>query len=78
MLPRFVIVPALPAEKENTNSDIRPYETCISIGFDIYDNQEKKRLKPTFKTKEEAEKACKTKNFCLGENYRHTVKFKHR
>lgn len=78
MLPRFVIVPALPSEKENTNSDTRHYERCISVGFDIYDNQEKKRLNPSFKTREEAEKACKNKNFRLGEKYGRTVKFKHR
>ncbi|MGE8328886.1 hypothetical protein [Pseudomonas urmiensis] len=58
MLPRFVIVPALPIEQEHFRQGIRHFSTTISGGFDIYDNQEKLRLKPSYPTRARAETAC--------------------
>lgn len=62
MLSRFVIVPAVPIEKKSFRIGSRFYAETISGGFDIYDNQRKERLKPSFSTKEEAETACKQMN----------------
>lgn len=45
MQPRFVIVPAVPIENESFQIGSRFYANTISGGFDIYDNQEKIRLK---------------------------------
>ncbi|MDH4846011.1 hypothetical protein E8E78_16200 [Pseudomonas sp. BN505] len=52
---RFVIVPALPVEKESFQSGSRFYAATESSGFDIYDNQEKLRLNPTYSTRVLAE-----------------------
>ncbi|MBA5705969.1 hypothetical protein DT037_02615 [Pseudomonas fulva] len=57
MQSRFVIVPAVPIEKEAIKSGSRFYATTVSGGFDIYDNQEKLRLKPSYSTKALAEAA---------------------
>ncbi|WP_070095623.1 hypothetical protein [Pseudomonas sp. NBRC 111139] len=62
MLPRFVIIPAVPIEEKSFRIGSRFYAETISGGFDIYDNQKKERLKPSFPTKEEAELACQKKN----------------
>ncbi|MNE76461.1 hypothetical protein D3C77_369590 [compost metagenome] len=62
MLPRFVIVPALPVEKESYRKGSRFYAKTVSGGFDIYDNKKKLRLKPTYPAKELAEAACETMN----------------
>ena len=59
---RFVIVPAVPIEKESFQSGSRFYANTISGGFDIYDNQEKLRLKPSYPTRTLAEAACATMN----------------
>lgn len=66
MQPRFVIVPALPIEQEAFRQGIRHCSTTISGGFDIYDNQEKLRLKPSYSTRALAETACVKMNLeCL-------------
>ena len=57
MQTRFVIVPAVPIEKETFQSGSRFYAATVSGGFDIYDNQEKLRLKPSYATKSLAEAA---------------------
>ncbi|WP_082432341.1 hypothetical protein [Pseudomonas sp. NBRC 111124] len=57
MQSRFVIVPAVPIEKESFQSGSRFYSATVSGGFDIYDNQEKLRLKPSYPTKSLAEAA---------------------
>ncbi|MFJ4440787.1 hypothetical protein ACIPZ8_01695 [Pseudomonas sp. NPDC089422] len=57
MQTRFVIVPAVPIEKESFQSGSRFYAATISGGFDIYDNQEKLRLKPSYSTRSLAEAA---------------------
>jgi len=59
---RFVIVPAVPIEKDSFRSGARFYANTVSGGFDIYDNQEKLRLKPSYPTRTLAEVACATMN----------------
>lgn len=54
MQPRFVIVPAVPIEQESFRTGTRFYATTVSGGFDIYDNQEKVRLKPSYTGREDA------------------------
>jgi len=62
MLSRFVIVPAVPIEQESFRAGNRFYATTVSGGFDIYDNQEKTRLKPSYQNKEEATVHCSRMN----------------
>ncbi|MGH8381718.1 hypothetical protein [Pseudomonas sp.] len=62
MLPRFVIVPAVPIEQESFRAGTRFYAKTVSGGFDIYDNQEKVRLKPSYLGKEEALTHCARMN----------------
>ncbi|MET3054827.1 hypothetical protein ABXV19_23835 [Pseudomonas alkylphenolica] len=62
MQPRFVIVPAVPIEQESFRTGTRYYATTVSGGFDIYDNQEKGRLKPSYQNKEDAIKHCDQMN----------------
>ncbi|GLO46554.1 hypothetical protein [Pseudomonas putida] len=57
MQTRFVIVPAVPVERESFQSGSRFYATTVSGGFDIYDNQAKLRLKPSYPTRSLAEAA---------------------
>ena len=57
MQSRFVIVPAVPVEKQSFHSGSRFYAATVSGGFDIYDNQEKLRLKPSYATRSLAEAA---------------------
>ncbi|MCE1007192.1 hypothetical protein [Pseudomonas monteilii] len=62
MQPRFVIVPAVPIEGTSFHIGNRYYATTTSGGFDIYDNQEKERLKFGFKSRSEAAETCKKMN----------------
>ncbi|PSS58311.1 hypothetical protein [Pseudomonas sp. BBP2017] len=62
MQPRFVIVPAVPIEQESFRTGTRFYATTVSGGFDIYDNQGKMRLKPSYQGKEEAMAHCARMN----------------
>ncbi|MFQ6575179.1 hypothetical protein [Pseudomonas sp. UM16] len=62
MLSRFVVVPAVPIEKESFRIGNRFYAETVSGGFDIYDNKEKKRLKPSYLKKYDAEVVCELKN----------------
>ncbi|UVM64439.1 hypothetical protein LOY34_13870 [Pseudomonas sp. B21-009] len=62
MQPRFVIVPAVPIATESFHSGGRFYATTLSGGFDIYDNLEKMRLKPSYANKGLAGATCATMN----------------
>lgn len=62
MQKRFVIVPAVPIDKECFQSGSRYYAATVSGGFDIYDNQQKLRLKPSYSTRSLAEAACEQLN----------------
>ncbi|WP_230385043.1 MULTISPECIES: hypothetical protein [Pseudomonas] len=58
MQPRFVIVPAIPLENESFQIGNRFYAATSSAGFDIYDNQEKTRLKRGFSSRTLAIAEC--------------------
>jgi hypothetical protein len=58
MILRFVVVPAIPTETGSTRSGARFYCETAPIGFNIYDNEEKLRLKSVYQTRAEAESAC--------------------
>lgn len=62
MQPRFVIVPAVPIEGESFQIGNRFYAATTSGGFDIYDNQEKERLKRGFINRSEAAATCEKMN----------------
>ncbi|POF44397.1 hypothetical protein B0D71_02945 [Pseudomonas laurylsulfativorans] len=58
MILRFVVVPAIPTETGSVRSGTRFYCETAPIGFNIYDNEEKLRLKTDYQTRAEAESAC--------------------
>jgi hypothetical protein len=58
MILRFVVVPAIPTETGSMRSGARFYCETAPIGFNIYDNEEKLRLKSVYQTRAEAEGAC--------------------
>lgn len=62
MISRYVVVPAIPTETTPTQHDGRNYCRTLSSGFDIYDNLEKCRLRPSYTTRSEAEAACSENN----------------
>ena len=62
MISRFVVVPAIPTETGWMRNGSRYYCQTAPIGFNLYDNEEKLRLKPTYQTREEAESECQRVN----------------
>lgn len=58
MILRFVVVPAIPTETVSMRSGARFYCETAPIGFNIYDNEKKLRLKTDYQTRAEAESAC--------------------
>ena len=62
MISRFVVVPAIPTETGLTRNGTRFYCKTAPIGFNLYDNEEKLRLKTTYQTREEAESECQRLN----------------
>ncbi|RII77259.1 hypothetical protein [Pseudomonas monteilii] len=62
MQPRFVIVPAVPIEKESFRMGSRYYAATVCGGFDIYDNQVKERLKPSYPSRTDAQVQCEQMN----------------
>ncbi|WP_449432948.1 hypothetical protein [Pseudomonas putida] len=62
MQPRFVIVPAVPIEKESFRIGARFHAVTECGGFDIYDNQAKERLKPSYPSKADAQMQCRSMN----------------
>ncbi|WP_286913318.1 MULTISPECIES: hypothetical protein [unclassified Pseudomonas] len=62
MQPRFVIVPAVPLEKESLRIGSRCFAATVCGGFDIYDNHAKERLKPSYPSKTAAELQCQRLN----------------
>ncbi|MCP2226375.1 hypothetical protein OKW12_001782 [Pseudomonas silensiensis] len=66
MIPRFVVVPAIPTETGSTRNGTRFYCKTAPIGFNLYDNEEKRRLPTTYPTRTEAEEEClQLNNECL-------------
>ena len=66
MQPRFVIVPAVPIEKESFRLGGRYCPATECGGFDIYDNQAKERLKPSYPSRVDAEVQCRQMNLKVG------------
>ncbi|MFP3368905.1 MULTISPECIES: hypothetical protein [unclassified Pseudomonas] len=62
MQTRFVIVPAVPIEKESFRVGTRYYAATVCGGFDIYDNQAKERLKPSYPSRTDAQVQCEQLN----------------
>jgi hypothetical protein len=62
MISRFVVVPAIPTETGSTRSGSRFYCQTAPIGFNVYDNEEKLRLRTTYETREEVENECQRLN----------------
>ena len=62
MISRFVVVPAIPTETGSMRNGSRFYCQIAPIGFNLYDNEGKLRLKPTYQTQEEAERECQRVN----------------
>lgn len=62
MMSRFVVVPAIPTETGSMRNGARFYCKTAPIGFNVYDNKEKLRLKTTYQTREEAEAECQRLN----------------
>ena len=62
MISRFVVVPAIPTETGSMRNGSRFYCQTAPIGFNLYDNEEKLRLKTTYQTREEAERECQQLN----------------
>ena len=62
MMSRFVVVPAIPTETGSMRSGVRFYCKTAPIGFNIYDNEEKLRLKTTYQAREEADAECQRMN----------------
>lgn len=62
MISRFVVVPAIPTETGSMRNGSRFYCQTAPIGFNLYDNEEKLRLKTTYQTREEAEGECQRLN----------------
>ncbi|MHC8365081.1 hypothetical protein ACYZT9_04140 [Pseudomonas sp. ZT5P21] len=58
MISRFVVVPAIPTETGSMRNGTRFYCETAPVGFNIYDNEEKLRLKATYQTRVEAEGEC--------------------
>nr|WP_262416905.1 hypothetical protein [Pseudomonas sp. P867] len=62
MTSRFVVVPAIPTETGSMRNGARFYCKTAPIGFNIYDNEEKLRLKAPYQTRLEAESECQRLN----------------
>ena len=68
MISRFAVVPAIPTETGSMRNGARFYCKTAPIGFNIYDNEEKLRLKTTYQAREEAEEQCQRLNQELLQN----------
>ena len=62
MISRFVVVPAIPTETGTMRNGSRFYCETAPIGYNLYDNEEKRRLKTTYQTRDEAESECRQLN----------------
>ena len=62
MIPRFVVVPAIPKETGSMRSGSSFCCTIAAIGFNIYDNENKCRLQVNYSTRIEADEECKLLN----------------
>lgn len=54
MKSRFFVIPAIPTETGSIRNGARFYCQTTATGFNIYDNEEKLRLKTTYQARDEA------------------------
>jgi hypothetical protein len=62
MMHRFVTIPAVPKETSTWRSGVRFYCTTTTAGFNIYDNEDKRRLEFWCLTRAEADEECERLN----------------
>ena len=62
MVPRYVVVPAIPTETGSVRIGARFYSSMAPSRFSIFDNKEKRRLPRSFPTRAGAEAECEAKN----------------
>jgi hypothetical protein len=58
MQKRFVLVSAIPVERETFRAGARDHAQAEPGGFDIYDNMKKERLKKGYSDRADGEAAC--------------------
>ncbi|MDZ3992944.1 hypothetical protein PspTeo4_21608 [Pseudomonas sp. Teo4] len=61
MQTRFVVVPAVPVEKE-LSPRRNGFPTALGVGYDLYDTHDKARLIFNFPTRAEADYECAARN----------------
>ncbi|WP_095143505.1 hypothetical protein [Pseudomonas sp. Irchel s3b6] len=62
MIPRFVVVPATRTKTASGREGIRLHPGLAPIGFNLYDNQDKQRMKALYGTHLEAHTECERLN----------------
>ncbi|POA17623.1 hypothetical protein C1886_20930 [Pseudomonas sp. FW300-N1A1] len=62
MIPRFVVVPAIPIKTASGRRGIRLHTGLAPMGFNLYDNQDKQRMKAHYGTRLEAQAECEKLN----------------
>lgn len=65
MVLRFVVVPAIPTEIGSMRIGTRFYCETEPIGFNLYDNEEKRRLHVTYQNRVVADNECQRLNMEL-------------
>jgi hypothetical protein len=65
MKQRFVVVPANPVKARAVHAGTRVSVATVTAGFDIYDNEDKRRLDVTYPTLTEADAECMRLNETL-------------
>lgn len=65
MQTRFVVVPAVPLQKEVYPRRLG-FPAALGEGYDLYDTLEKVRLSVNFPTRAQAEFECACRNRCRG------------
>ncbi|MNF46431.1 hypothetical protein D3C85_682670 [compost metagenome] len=62
MIPRFVVIPAIPTKASSGRASIRLHPGLAPSGFNLYDNQDKQRMKALYGTHLEAHTECERLN----------------
>lgn len=62
MQKRFVVIPAVPIEKDSFRVGARFFSNTVSGGYDLYDNLKKLRIKLGHQRREVAEMDCARHN----------------
>lgn len=61
MLPRYVVVPAIPTGTGLVRGGMHSSWTA-AVSFNIYDNQDKHRLQPTYPSNAQVQAECERRN----------------